>query len=158
MQSLDFSKAYSSIGKRYKGGDSMPHRRRGRRGRGNGDGAEQRRHARAEQFHFANEGVNNWANGRSHLEMVQEMCKNLLDLREDEIPVTINRCKHLLRSTYINLYDYVEGRYYMKKQTARDLLQRCKQLKRERGYGFYSVENARTEGLKDLLRGLFGSR
>jgi hypothetical protein len=136
----------------------MSHRSRGRRGRGNEDGAEQRHRARAEQFHFANEGVNNWANGRSHLEMVQEMCKNLLGLREDEFPVNITRCKQLLRSTYINLYDYVRGRYDMQYGSARELIQRSKQLRRERGYGFYSVENAKTEGRKHLLRGLFGSR
>lgn len=103
----------------------------------------------------ADERVDNWAGNRSHLELVQEMCRHLLNLSEDEVPGSITKCKELLRPIFINLYDYVEGRYHLQFQSARDLFKRCKKLRRKEGYGFYSKGKAKTEGLKDLLRHLF---
>lgn len=108
----------------------------------------------AEQVRLANEHVDNWYNGRNHLDLVREMCRNLCNIREEEIPRSIAGCKKMLRRIYINIYDYVEGRYDLQKGTRRELFQRCKQLKRECGYGFFPIHNARAEGLKDLLKHL----
>lgn len=126
------------------------HQRSERRERGRNNENE-----RAEQRRIANEGVNNWANNRNHLELVREMCENLCRLREEDVPRTITKCKELLKRIYINIYDYVQKNYDFQMRTPRALIRRCKQLQRERGYGYFPIQMAKAVGLKDLLRQLF---
>lgn len=117
--------------------------------------AARRRQRRAVIRSVAYESVESWAGCRSHLEIVQEMCRNLLQLEEGEVPSSITQCKKLFRLIFINIYDYVDGIYDKRFKTIVELRKRCKNLQRNRGYGFYPIKEAKSDGLKDLLRTMF---
>jgi len=65
--------------------------------------------------------VNDYFEGKSKLEILQEMCYNLFG----EQPDSASGCKKLLRPIYINIYDYVDGYYQFKFDTWHEFRDRC---------------------------------
>jgi len=91
------------------------------------------------------EAVNDYFEGKSKLEIVQELCQNLLGDQSD----TVTGCLELLKGTYINIFDYVDGNYEKTCDSVQELRKRC----RERG--FFNREKAKNENLRPLLKKLF---
>lgn len=91
------------------------------------------------------ERANNYFSEMSNLEALQDLCANLCHER----PSSVNKCKNLLATIYINIFDYVEGNYEYKYNSKQKLLRRCRKK------GFFSREKAKSEGLRGLLKYLF---
>jgi flagellum-specific peptidoglycan hydrolase FlgJ len=101
--------------------------------------------------------------GKSHLEMIQEICRNLLP--DEEIPTSVTMGKALLEPIHINIFDYVAGRYEYVYDNIDDLIDRCEELKNSTDetingarIGYYPVQAAKNEGFRDLLRSFFAGR
>lgn len=94
---------------------------------------------------------------------MKEMVVSLLpDIEEEEVAgFSGTQCKRLLGSVYIHISDYVEGRYDRTEEAAspEEHAQVCRHLRvRIREVGPFPREQARTDGLRALLRTLFRNR
>jgi len=94
------------------------------------------------------EKVNEYFDGRDHLEIIQEICENLLGNHGD----TISKCQKMLDEIYINIFDYVDEEYDNLYDNKKDLMKRC------RTRGFFPKLEAKSQGLKDLLETFFSNR
>eukprot|EP01035_Chromulina_nebulosa_P019794 gene19794-25736_t len=66
---------------------------------------------------------------------------------------TISKCQKMLDEIYINIFDYVDGDYEDHVfDNKRDLMRRC------RNRGFFPKDEAKSQGLKDLLETFFSNR
>ena len=92
-----------------------------------------------------NEAVNVYFHDKTNLQIVQEICENLVGERGE----TVNACMDHLKGVYINIYDYVEGDYEQTCFSLQDLKKRC--IKR----GYFKLDRAKNEHLKALLKKLF---
>jgi hypothetical protein len=101
--------------------------------------------------------------GKTHLEMIQEICRNLLP--NEKTPTSVTMGKALLEPIHINIFDYVAGRYEYVYDNIDDLIERCEELKNSTDdtvngarIGYYPVQAAKNDGFRDLLRSFFGGR
>ena len=67
----------------------------------------------------------------------------------NEVPSSITQCKKILKGVFINIFDYVDGKYDLKQPDRKALKNRC----RERG--FFPKKKAKSEHLNQLLQHLF---
>lgn len=103
---------------------------------------------RLHDLHVQN--VNQYFNGRSELDILQEGVIRLLPERLDEggqPPAEVQQCRKLLRNLFVYIYDYTNG-LNEKLSSHGALLRKCLSDHR----GFFPKEAAKSEGLKILLR------
>ena len=94
--------------------------------------------------------VNRFFANKSPLRAAQEAVSALLGVSpETASAMSMTKCKKALTNVYINIYDYVAGKYKKQVLTLRALFQRCNKR------GYYPKEAAKDEGLKVLLKCFF---
>eukprot|EP00049_Salpingoeca_infusionum_P019485 m.362082 g.362082 ORF g.362082 m.362082 type:complete len:142 (-) comp20077_c0_seq1:104-529(-) len=91
--------------------------------------------------------VNDHFMGRDELDILQDMVRNLTE--EQDPPTSKRGCRELLLDVYINIFDYVEGKYHLACDTKRELRRRC-QLR-----GHFPLDKAKSEQLRGLLQFLY---
>lgn len=113
--------------------------------------------------------VDKYFGNMTHLKILQEMCMKLLKMREEDLPQSVRQCQMELADVHVNIFDYVDGilttRPDLIFDNIDDLIKRCEYLKKghERAssghkVGYYPIERAKEEGLRDLLRSLLQGR
>eukprot|EP01031_Cornospumella_fuschlensis_P025237 gene25237-30479_t len=130
---------------------------------------EVQRRLREERREAAAARLDTYFAGQSHLQIIQDMCRKLLNLSEDDLPRSVREGKRLLEDIYLNIFDYVDHAGHVPAELVfnniDDLIDRCEALRKGRhpgssGHkvGYYPADLAKEEGLKDLLRSLFFGR
>ncbi len=108
---------------------------------------ETRRERRRQQAAADAEEVNEWAAGRTTLELISEICQQMID----ETPSSIKEGKEMLNDVFINIRDYVKGDYDKRCENMSELRRSVKKR-------CFPLEQAKTEGLRYLLKNVFSTR
>jgi hypothetical protein len=105
--------------------------------------AERRRRQKEKRI----QKVNEWAHGKTTLEAIQEMCLNLVGEKRD----TLTQCRKLLEvnNVYINIFDYVAGKYELQCDSLKELRKRCRNR-------CFPLDQAKQGPLRELLKKLGG--
>lgn len=92
--------------------------------------------------------------GRDRLSVAREAVRRLRPDVANPDGLSLTACSRHLQGVFINIFDYVRGDDQVY-QTRGELRQRCKALKAQGLIGFYSKDDAKSEGLRFLLKHLF---
>lgn len=95
--------------------------------------------------------VDTFFKGKTSLSVAREAVSALLGVPPETVEaMSMRKCRRELEGVYINIFDYVAGKYSLQVATLGELRKRCKKR------GIYPKERAKEEGLKILLEHLFG--
>lgn len=104
--------------------------------------------------------VNSFFGVKTHLQILQDMCRNLLG--ESTLPGSVREALRLLEDVHVNIFDYTELNGVLPPHliftNIDDLIERCEALRGGGHAGYYPVALAKSQGMKDLLRSLFYGR